>query len=56
MKRVTNTMLFINIICCLSVICYKYYNYFVDEKLNYEIQSLENFHYIFIFPRQVSTI
>ena len=56
MKRVTNTILFVIIICCLSVICYKYYNYFVDEKLNDEIQSLENFHYIFIFHRQVSTI
>ena len=39
MKRVTNTILFVIIICCLSVICYKYYNYFVDEKLNDEIQS-----------------
>ena len=39
MKRVTNTTLFIIIICCLSVICYKFYNYFIDEKLNNEIQS-----------------
>ena len=39
MKRVTNTTLFIIIICCLSIICYKFYNYFIDEKLNNEIQS-----------------
>ena len=39
MKRVTNATLFIIIICCLSIICYKFYNYFIDEKLNNEIQS-----------------
>ena len=39
MKRVTNTTLFIIIICFLSIICYKFYNYFIDEKLNNEIQS-----------------
>ena len=38
MKRVTNIMLFIIIICCLFLICYKFYNYFIDEKLNDEIQ------------------
>ena len=39
MKRVTNTTLFIIIVCCLSIIGYKFYNYFVDKKLNNEIQS-----------------
>ena len=33
MKRVTNTTLFIIIVCCLSIIGYKFYNYFVDKKL-----------------------
>ena len=51
MKRATNTMLFVIIIWYLLVICYKFYNYFTNKKLNDEIQSLENFHYIFISLR-----
>ena len=34
MKRVTNTTLFIIILCCLSIIGYKFYNYFIDKSLN----------------------
>ena len=60
MKRVTNTTLFIIIICYLSVICYKFHNYFINCILNIFLNKdntkIRNIIYIILLSRKANSI